>query len=203
MQSTRLLLLAALLLAAPIVLTSGGVREVIAHLFGTDPDDGIERADMADHAGLNDTGAASETGQASAMRPIERESGVARPATGLAGEVAGLARPQTLTGWPSFDVTAVRFAGESRDPEWSAASEHRLLGTIAEFDNLQLYALEAVCRQTICRLKLVYPDEAEPTYVLRQVFARTRELGLGPASSTVVREPGEPRVLWVFLRRTR
>jgi hypothetical protein len=58
---------------------------------------------------------------------------------------------------PGFEDLESRFGRESADASWSSGMEARILGQISQLPGLGLVALDAECRATICRVKLVYP----------------------------------------------
>lgn len=106
-----------------------------------------------------------------------------------------------LAGWPGFAEAALRFDNEARDAQWATVTEGRLLSTISQLDGVALNRLEADCRESMCRLLLLYPPDIEPIYSVRQIYGRADELGLGPVLAETQVKPGEPAKLWVFLRR--
>lgn len=106
-----------------------------------------------------------------------------------------------LTGWPGFAEAELRFGREDEDPRWAKQTEIRLLSMISELDNLALSRLEAECRESMCRLLLVYPPGTEPIYTIRQIYERVDALGLGPALAETRVEGGDVETLRLFLRR--
>jgi hypothetical protein len=108
---------------------------------------------------------------------------------------------KALAGWPGFAEAELEFDGETRDTQWAAATEGRLLSLVSELDGVALNRLEADCRESMCRLLLLHPPEVEPVYSIRQIYDRAGELGLGPVAADTKVEAGEPSGLRVFLRR--
>lgn len=94
-----------------------------------------------------------------------------------------------LMGWPAFADAQSRFVDESKDTGWSDNTRGRLLGLVSELDGLVLNRLEADCRESMCRLELLFPAGKEPIYALRQIYERVGEFELGPAVAET--EPGE------------
>jgi hypothetical protein len=108
---------------------------------------------------------------------------------------------QTVPGWPGPAEAELRFRGEGKDPLWSRQTENGLLTMISQLDALALSRLEADCRESMCKLLLVYPPGIEPIYTIRQIYERADGLGLGPVLAETRAEAGELRTLSVFLRR--
>lgn len=108
---------------------------------------------------------------------------------------------KALAGWPGFAEAESDFDSETRDAHWAPETEGRLLGLVSELDGLALNRLEADCRESMCRLELLFPTGKEPIYALRQLYQRVGDLELGPAVAETELEGGGQQKLWVFLRR--
>ena len=137
-------------------------------------------------SGGHDPAGAEPNGRAARPEPEPRPDPVAIPAIG----------------WPDLAEARSRFEAEDGDPAWSATTEARLLGLIAELERLALYRHAVDCRESLCRLELLFPPGAAPIDALRQLYRRVAELGLAPVLAEPETGPG-PLTLWVFLRRMR
>ncbi|HUF73207.1 MAG TPA: hypothetical protein VMR74_09935 [Gammaproteobacteria bacterium] len=104
-------------------------------------------------------------------------------------------------GWPTFDEAEQRFALEQRDPAWSAPTEARILGNLSLISNLALLHVDVECRESLCRVRLLFPPGGETTYSMRQMYARADSIGVGPVSADASFESGGLSVLRLFLRR--
>jgi len=113
----------------------------------------------------------SETREVSVDIPLEQNDGVADTGREASpAQEAAIAEPIPLeqNALASDDSREVRrqayerdFANESRDPEWSAGMEGRILAEISQLSGLAAYLIEVDCRTTRCRLQLILP--ANPT----------------------------------------
>lgn len=198
--------LAACLLAMPVILLS------LMILAGRVPAwRSVDGADASAEAGGESVlvpKRASGASSASAIEPSgaatatdeSRHARVNRPS--IHGDVDPVEPTyQVVPGWPGPAEAELRFRGEGKDPRWSRQTENRLLTLVSQLDALALSRLEADCRETMCRLLLVYPPGIEPTYTIRQIYERIDELGLGPMLAETRAEAGDLRTLSVFLRR--
>jgi len=95
--------------------------------------------------------------------------------------------------------TAVEHALEDRDPSWSAAMEARILGQLAQSPGLAVSSVEADCRQTICRLRLIHPigGRARPA----QLNTLLETLGFLPRLDSTFGEVDGLPVTTVYLHR--
>lgn len=59
---------------------------------------------------------------------------------------------------PEFKETLRQFAAESDDPEWSAATETRILSEISQATGLSAGNVQVDCRTTMCRVLLTGPS---------------------------------------------
>lgn len=104
-------------------------------------------------------------------------------------------------GWPTFAEAEQRFGSEIRDQAWAGSAEAGIVGLLALIPDLGLIAVDVECRQSLCRLRLLFPAGAQTTYALRQIHRLSADVGLGPVASDTGREADGLPSLRLFLRR--
>jgi hypothetical protein len=84
---------------------------------------------------------------------------------------------------------AANFAAEPIDPEWAPRAQTDILSRLAEQPGLQLLALQAECRTTMCQVQMTQPGSSanEPPMTL------LKTLGMQPLSVNALRGP--PNIL--------
>jgi hypothetical protein len=118
-----------------------------------------------------------------------------------AGTASAAEPADAPVGWPSFPQATRAFDAETVDPGWSDAAEARILSNLSLIANLGLLDVEAECRESLCRVRLLFPAGAQPIYALRRIFDFAREIGLQPLASEQDIDAGDLPVLRMFLRR--
>ncbi len=102
---------------------------------------------------------------------------------------------------PSLEDVESRFSTEGVDADWSDSMEARILDQISQVTGLGLVALDAECRETICRVKLFYPTGTDALSSLDNLKPIARRIGFGDAVEVAtIGEAGVPISLLYFLR---
>jgi hypothetical protein len=109
-------------------------------------------------------------------------------------------RDSTRTAYDLEDME-LRFSAEGTDPTWSNWMEARILGQVSQVTGLGLVALDAECRETICRIKLFHPPGADALSSLDKLKPIGKQIGFGHGVEVAtIGEDGVPISLLYFLR---
>ena len=112
-----------------------------------------------------------------------------------------IVRAPTSPNGPSLADVELRFRTETADPTWSTQMESQILDQVSQVRGLSLVTLEAECRETICRLKLVYPPGTNALSSSEQWRPVARQLGFGQiVEAATLAEDGVPMSL-LYLQR--
>ena len=102
---------------------------------------------------------------------------------------------------PGFLELESRFGTETVDPTWSRGMEARILEQVAQVKGLKLVSLEAECRATICRLKVVHPAGTNALSSLGNFAPIATAIGFGDVVQVAtLDETGVPLALLYFQR---
>ena len=116
---------------------------------------------------------------------------------------AGAAEPAfaRLRGWPDAIEAASLFADEGRDQSWSAQTERGLLDTLSQFTGFAAHSVAVECRESLCRIELIFAAGNSALYSIRQLYDRIGELGLGPVLAEPADEVNGTQTWQIYLRR--
>jgi hypothetical protein len=119
----------------------------------------------------------------------------------LVGKNLILPARDPATKGPGLVGVEQKFKQEGTDPLWSRRMESQILDQVARVSGLSLVTLNAECRETICRVKLVYPPRTNALSSLEQLKPLAKQLGFGDiVEAATIGEDGVPMSL-VYLQR--
>ncbi len=111
-----------------------------------------------------------------------------------------VARDSTTKG-PGLVEMEQQFRREGTDPAWSKQMESQILDQISRVSGLSLVTLNAECRETICRAKLVYPPAKNVLSWLERLKPLATQLGFfAVVELATIGEDGVPMSV-IYLQR--
>lgn len=140
------------LASRPSISSEGGRRDArpAASQPADDASGSLPPNDVADTTGA----AAGDAPAQSRPVPVLLPNQV--PATPMSQALEDLQIPPI----PELLETEREFAAQNTDPDWSTATEARILDQIAGIPGLSLASLNVECRTTLCRVQFVQPGTA-------------------------------------------
>lgn len=101
---------------------------------------------------------------------------------------------------PEFGETLRRFAAQSDDPDWSVATETRILSEISEATGLTAGDVQVDCRTTMCRVLLTGPSSL-PSPRYRGFNELVDSFGLEPISVVAIPDENGTPVNFAYIER--
>jgi len=102
---------------------------------------------------------------------------------------------------PGLVDMELQFRTEGTDAEWSRRMESRIFDQVSQVSGLRLVTLEAECRETICRIKLFYPPNANALSSLEQLKPLATQLGFSHMVEAATIEENDVPMSLLYLQR--
>jgi hypothetical protein len=90
---------------------------------------------------------------------------------------------------------------EPRDPKWSAETERRILGEIAEWKGIPFLRLDVECRTSFCMVSVAHPPGTDVRQPFRDAEWLLHALNMGPRPFYMGKGPGDTIEGLLFLGR--
>ncbi|HUF72279.1 MAG TPA: hypothetical protein VMR74_05205 [Gammaproteobacteria bacterium] len=102
---------------------------------------------------------------------------------------------------PGLVDMELQFRTEGTDTDWSRLMESRIFDQVSQVSGISLVTIEAECRETICRIKLFYPPNANALSSLEQLKPLATQLGFSHVVEAATIDENDVPMSLLYLQR--